>query len=240
METNLDALDFWTGQTLLIDKPFKWTSFDVVNKLRIAISQTHTPRKRVKVGHAGTLDPLATGLLIICTGKNTKKISGLQGMTKEYTGTITLGATRPSFDMETEIDQTFDISTIEEKDIYQATKQFVGVIDQFPPIFSALKVGGKRLYKSAREGEKVEIKSRKVEINEFEITGIELPEVHFRISCSKGTYIRSIAHDFGKALNNGGYLSALQRTYIGEYALANAWNLEELIAKVKEMKVEPS
>lgn len=226
------SFDFWGGETFLIDKPLQWTSFDVVSKLRIAISRSQKPRKKIKVGHAGTLDPLATGLLIICTGKNTKTISGIQGLTKEYTGVITLGATRPSFDMETEIDQTFDTSQLTEQEIINATESFKGVIDQYPPIFSAIKVDGKRLYKSARKGENVEVKSRKVEINEFEITKIELPDVHFRINCSKGTYIRSIAHDFGKALNNGGYLSALCRTHIGEYDIANAWNLEELIEVV--------
>lgn len=229
MPTLPHSFDFWGGETLLIDKPLQWTSFDVVNKLRIEISKTQKPKKKIKVGHAGTLDPLATGLLIICTGKNTKKISNIQALTKEYTGTITLGATRPSYDMETEIDQTFDISGITEQDVINATESFKGVIEQLPPIFSAIKVDGKRLYESARKGKNVEVKSRTVEISEFEITRVELPEVHFRINCSKGTYIRSIAHDFGKALNNGAYLSALRRTYIGDYNIENAWKVDELI-----------
>ncbi len=234
MPTLSKPFDFWGGETLLIDKPLHWTSFDVVNKLRIAISKTQQPKKKIKVGHAGTLDPLATGLLILCTGKNTKKISEVQALTKEYTGTITLGATRPSYDMETEIDQTFDISKLTEQDVLKATESFIGVIEQFPPIFSAIKVDGKRLYESARKGKHIEVKPRTVEINEFEITHIQLPDVHFRIKCGKGTYIRSIAHDFGKALNNGGYLSALCRTHIGEYNVKNAWKLKELIEEVKK------
>jgi tRNA pseudouridine55 synthase len=235
MPIQTKPFDFWGGETLLIDKPLKWTSFDVVNKLRIAISHSKQPRKKIKVGHAGTLDPLATGLLIICTGKNTKTINELQALTKEYTGTITLGATRPSYDMETEIDQTFDIGNITEDAVHQATESFKGVIEQFPPIFSAIKVDGKRLYLAARKGQEVELKSRTVEIHEFEITKVVLPDVHFRIHCSKGTYIRSIAYDFGKALNNGAYLSALRRTRIGEHKIADAWELETLIAKIKEV-----
>lgn len=213
--------DFKEGQVLLIDKPLEWTSFQVVNKLRWHIKQTFKIKK-IKVGHAGTLDPLATGLLIICTGKFTKKINEYQGQDKEYTGTITLGATTPSFDLETKINQTFDISHLNEALLKETTKQFLGEIDQKPPIFSAIKKDGKRLYELARKGETTEIKSRKVFISNFEITNINIPEVEFRIVCSKGTYIRSIANDFGKALNCGGHLSKLRRTKIGDFSVENA------------------
>ncbi|EIJ37813.1 tRNA pseudouridine(55) synthase TruB [Galbibacter orientalis] len=210
-----------SGQILLIDKPLTWSSFQAVNKIKWAIKKKFG-LKKIKVGHAGTLDPLATGLLIICTGKFTKKIPELQGQIKEYTGTITLGATRPSYDMETEVDQVFPIEHISEEKIKEATKNFIGEIDQFPPVFSALKKDGKRLYEYAREGVEVEIKSRKITIEAFEITAINLPEVAFRVVCSKGTYIRSLAHDFGKALNSGGYLSVLRRTKIGDFNVDNA------------------
>lgn len=213
--------DFKEGQVLLIDKPLEWTSFQVVNKLRWHIKQQFKIKK-IKVGHAGTLDPLATGLLIICTGKFTKKITDYQAQTKEYTGTIILGATTPSFDLETEINQTFTISHLNDKLIKEMTKQFIGEIDQKPPIFSAIKKDGKRLYELARKGETTEIKSRKVTIHDFEITNIDLPKVDFRIVCSKGTYIRSIANDFGEALNCGGHLSKLRRTKIGDFSVADA------------------
>lgn len=235
MPIDINSYDFWAGETLLIDKPLGWTSFDVVNKVRLSISKTQTPRKKIKVGHAGTLDPLATGLLIVCTGKNTKKISSLQALTKEYTGTITIGATRPSYDMETEIDQTFDYDAISNEDIENARQQFLGKIEQFPPIFSAIKVGGKPMYLAARKGKSVEIKARNVEIQKFEITNVQLPSIDFKIVCSKGTYIRSIAYDFGKALNNGGYLSALTRTGIGGHRLEDAWNLENFIELLKKI-----
>ncbi|WP_417442963.1 tRNA pseudouridine(55) synthase TruB [Joostella sp.] len=210
-----------SGQVLLIDKPLTWSSFQAVNKIKWAIKKKFG-FKKIKVGHAGTLDPLATGLLIICTGKFTKKISDLQGQIKEYTGTITLGATRPSYDMETEIDNTFSIDHITSEKIQDATKQFIGEIDQYPPVFSALKKDGKRLYEFAREGIEVEIKSRKISIETFEITAINLPDVEFRVVCSKGTYIRSLAHDFGKALDSGAYLSTLRRTKIGDFNVDNA------------------
>lgn len=208
--------DFLNGQLLLIDKPLGWTSFQAVNKLKWAIRKQFN-LKKIKIGHAGTLDPLATGLLIICTGKFTKKIPEFQGQTKEYTGTITLGATTPSYDLETEIDQTFPTEHITEEKIQETTLQFIGEIEQAPPIFSALKKDGKRLYEYAREGKSVEIKTRKTKILEFEITAINLPEINFRIVCSKGTYIRSIAYDFGKVLNSGGHLTALRRTKIGDF-----------------------
>ena len=218
--------DYQSGQVLLIDKPLNWTSFQVVNKIRWLIKQ-HFGIKKIKVGHAGTLDPLATGLLILCTGKFTKKIETYQAQVKEYTGTITLGGTTPSYDLESEVDQIFDFSKITSKEIHQATQQFTGEIQQQPPIFSALKKDGKRLYEYARAGEEVEIPKRTITISEFEITTIELPNVDFRVVCSKGTYIRSLAHDFGKALNNGAHLSALRRTKIGEFSVKDAIGILE-------------
>jgi len=213
--------DFLNGQILLIDKPLEWSSFQAVNALKWGIRKKFD-LKKFKIGHAGTLDPLATGLLIICTGKFTKKIPELQGQVKEYTGSFTLGATTPSFDMETEVDQTFPTDHITEDLIQTATKQFLGEIEQVPPVFSALKKDGKRLYEFAREGIEVEIKSRKIEILEFEITQIKLPKIHFRVVCSKGTYIRSLAYDFGKSLQSGAYLSELRRTKIGDFNVINA------------------
>lgn len=213
--------DFLEGQLLLIDKPLTWTSFQAVNALKWAIRRKFE-LKKIKIGHAGTLDPLATGLLLICTGKFTKRINELQGQLKEYTGNITLGATTPSYDLESEIDQEYPITHITDALIHETTKQFTGQIEQVPPIFSALKKNGKRLYEYAREGEKVEIKSRSIEIFEFEITNIQLPTISFRVVCSKGTYIRSLAHDFGKALQSGGHLSALRRTKIGDYNVHTA------------------
>lgn len=213
--------DYKEGQVLLIDKPLKWTSFQVVNKIRWHIRQKYGIKK-IKVGHAGTLDPLASGLLILCTGKFTKKIDEYQGQIKEYTGEITLGATTPSYDLETEVNETFSIEHISEELIYETTKQFVGEINQKPPIFSAIKKDGKRLYELARAGETTEIKSRRINIETFEITNINLPKVEFRVVCSKGTYIRSLAYDFGNALNSGGHLSKLRRTKIGNFSVDKA------------------
>ncbi len=213
--------DFFNGQLLLIDKPSGWSSFQAVNKLKWAIRKKFA-LKKIKIGHAGTLDPLATGLLLICTGKFTKTINELQGQVKEYTGTITLGATTPSYDLETEIDKTYPIDHITKALVYETTKVFIGEIEQLPPIFSALKKNGKRLYEYAREGKEIEIKKRTITINEFEITAIELPNVRFRVVCSKGTYIRSLAHDFGKELNSGGHLTKLRRTKIGSYTVNKA------------------
>ena len=218
--------DYKEGQVILIDKPLEWTSFQAVNKVRWLIKKSFG-FKKIKVGHAGTLDPLATGLLIICTGKFTKKIDTFQAQEKEYTGTFTLGATTPSYDLETEIDQNFDISEITSEQIHETTKQFIGEIQQQPPVFSALKKDGKRLYEFARNGEEVEIPFRKITISEFEITRIDLPNVDFRVVCSKGTYIRSLANDFGKALNNGAHLSALRRTKIGDFSVANAISISD-------------
>lgn len=220
--------DYLSGQVLLIDKPLNWTSFQVVNKLRWEIRQAFEIKK-IKVGHAGTLDPLATGLLVICTGKMTKQIDTFQGQIKEYTGTITLGGTTPSFDLETEINETFPTAHISEALIHETTKQFTGDIQQFPPVFSALKKDGKRLYEYARAGESVEIKARAVYISEFEITNINDSNIDFRVVCSKGTYIRSLANDFGKALNSGGHLSALKRTKIGDFEVKNATTIDGFI-----------
>jgi len=217
----LTEQDYKDGQILLIDKPLQWTSFQVVNKLRWLIRKNFGIKK-IKVGHAGTLDPLASGLLIICTGKFTKRIQEFMGQTKEYTGTITLGATTPSYDLETEINETFATDHLSEEMIKETTLQFIGDIEQYPPIFSALKKDGKRLYEYARKGEEVAIMARKIRIDEFEITRIALPEVDFRVVCGKGTYIRSLAHDYGKALQSGGHLSMLRRTRIGDFTIEEA------------------
>ena len=213
--------DFLEGQIILIDKPLTWSSFQAVNKLKYILKRKFDLPKKFKIGHAGTLDPLATGLLIICTGKFTKKITEIQAQAKEYTGTITIGATTPSYDLETEVNATFPTEHITEALIFETTKQFIGEIDQKPPVFSAIKKDGERLYEHARAGEEIEIASRKTTIYEFEITRIALPEIDFRVKCSKGTYIRSLAFDFGNALNSGGHLTALRRTKIGDYSVAN-------------------
>ena len=214
--------DYLNGQIILIDKPLHWTSFQAVNKMKYALINKVGLPKKFKIGHAGTLDPLATGLLLVCTGKFTKRISELQGQAKEYTGTLYIGATTPSYDLETEIDQTFDTSHISESLIHETVKHFLGEIDQKPPVFSAIKKDGIRLYEHARAGESVEIASRKTTIHEFEITRIALPEVDFRVICSKGTYIRSLAYDFGKAIKSGSHLTVLRRTKIGDYHVNNA------------------
>lgn len=224
--------DFLEGKVLLIDKPLEWTSFQAVNKIRWHIKKQFG-LKKIKVGHAGTLDPLATGLLIICTGKKTKSINEYQAQEKEYTGTIFLGATTPSYDLETEVNQTFSVSHITEAEIRETAQSFVGEIDQKPPIFSAIKKDGKRLYDIARKGETTEIQSRKVTITEFEITRIEMPEIDFKVSCSKGTYIRSLANDFGEKLKSGGYLSALRRTRIGQFSVDKAMSIDEFITQLK-------
>jgi tRNA pseudouridine55 synthase len=224
----LTAEDYLSGQVLLIDKPLHWTSFQAVNKLRWEIRRAYDIKK-IKVGHAGTLDPLATGLLVICTGKMTKQIDTFQAQIKEYTGTFVLGSTTPSFDLETEIDQHFPTEHITDALIHQTSQQFIGSITQFPPVFSAIKKDGKRLYEFARAGEDVEIASRQVHISEFEITHIEGLEVDFRVVCSKGTYIRSLANDFGKALSSGAHLSALRRTKIGDFDVVNGLSIESFI-----------
>jgi len=220
--------DFKEGKVLLIDKPLEWTSFQVVNKLRWHIRKQFDIKK-IKVGHAGTLDPLATGLLIICTGKQTKSIETYQGQLKEYTGTFVIGSTTPSYDLETEINETFPTDHITEELIHNTTQQFTGKIQQKPPIFSAIKKDGKRLYELARQGKTTEIQSREIEIFNFEITKINLPNLEFRVVCSKGTYIRSLAHDFGQALQSGAHLSVLRRTKIGDFSVDNAQSIDEFV-----------
>lgn len=228
--------EFAEGQLLLVNKPYKWTSFDVVGKIR----NTFKPLK-LKVGHAGTLDPLATGLLIICTGKMTKQIDTFQAEEKEYTGTMTLGATTPSYDMETEPDNKFDISQLTPDQLRNNCEQFIGDIQQYPPAHSAVKIDGERLYEKARRGEDVEKRLRNVTVTAFELTRIELPEVDFRVVCSKGTYIRSLINDFGVALNNGAYLSKLRRTRSGSYQVTDAWEVMELVNMIRELKAnEPA
>lgn len=223
----MQAEDFLNGQVLLIDKPLTWSSFQAVNKLKYILKRNFDLPKKIKIGHAGTLDPLATGLLIICTGKFTKKITEIQAQPKEYTGTFFIGATTPSYDLETEIDQTYPTAHIDEALIHKTVEQFLGEIDQKPPVFSAIKKEGTRLYEHARAGVEVEIDSRKTTIYEFEITRIALPEIDFRVVCSKGTYIRSLAFDFGKAMQSGSHLTALRRTKIGNYNVQNAMTPEE-------------
>jgi len=223
--------DYAEGQLLLVNKPYRWTSFDVVGKIRNAFKPL-----KLKVGHAGTLDPLATGLLIICTGKMTKQIDTFQAQEKEYTGTITLGATTPTYDLESEVNETFDTSHITTDKLQQARQQFIGELEQYPPAHSAVKVDGERLYEKARRGEEVTLKARKVTITEFELTRIELPEVDFRVVCSKGTYIRSLANDFGRALGNGAYLSRLRRTRSGNYNVADAHEVMELVNSIRGLK----
>jgi tRNA pseudouridine55 synthase len=221
-----EEIDYSKAGTLLIDKPLKWTSFDVVSRVRGAMKRKYG--KKNKVGHAGTLDPLASGLLIIATGANTKKISEYQDMEKEYTGVFFLGATRPSFDKETEIDETFSIQDVTEDSIRKAALKFIGEIDQVPPIYSAIKIDGKRAYESARKGKELEMQPRKITIKAFDITKIEMPHVHFKVICSKGTYIRSLARDFGKELGCGAYLDSLIRTRIGDLKLENALSVEQV------------
>ncbi len=216
--------DFAEGQLLLVNKPYNWTSFDVVGKLRNAFKPL-----KLKVGHAGTLDPLATGLLIICTGKMTKQIDTFQAQEKEYTGTMILGATTPSYDMETDPDQRFEISQISVEKIKAACPQFIGDIQQYPPAHSAVKIDGERLYQKARRGEEVELRLRNVTINEFEIVSIALPEINFRVICSKGTYIRSL-------VNDGAYLSKLRRTRSGDYKIEDAHEVMDLVNTIRELK----
>lgn len=230
------SYDFLAGEVLLVNKPLKWTSFDVVNKLRYEMKQK-LGIKKIKVGHAGTLDPLADGLLIICTGKKTKEIESFMGLEKAYSGTITLGATTPSYDLETEIDNRFPIDNLNLEEVQTAIDSMKGEYDQYPPIFSAKKVNGKKAYDLARAGEEVELKSKRISINQFDITSLNLPELKFFIKCSKGTYIRSIAYDLGVKINNGGHLSSLRREAIGEYNLSNAKTVEEWIETIQTLEV---
>ena len=220
------------GKLLLIDKPLKWTSFQVVNKIRWHIRKTFNIKK-IKVGHAGTLDPLATGLLIICTGKMTRQIEKFQSKAKGYSGTITLGSSTPSYDLETPIDREFATDHITKPLIIKTAKKFEGKIMQYPPIYSALKKDGKRFYQFARTGKEVSISARQINVYSFKITNIKNLEVDFQINCSKGTYIRSLAHDFGEALKSGGHLSALRRTSIGYFSVNDALSIEDFIQSLK-------
>jgi len=217
---------FVKGQVIMIDKPLNWTSFQVVNKVRWLIRKQYG-LKKLKVGHAGTLDPLATGLLILCTGAMTKSIEEFQGQEKKYTGRLKLGATTPSYDLETQINAIFKYEHITEEMLYGALPQFTGTILQKPPIFSAIKKDGKRLYSLAREGKTTELPEREITIKEFALSAVELPDVEFNVRCSKGTYIRSLAHDFGAALDSGAHLTALRRTAIGSYDVAQAISIEQ-------------
>lgn len=217
------------GAVLLLDKPLGWTSFDVVNKIRYA-------GKFKKVGHAGTLDPLATGLLILCVGKMTKQIETFQAQVKEYTGTFTLGKTTPSFDLETEFDGEYTTDHITSEKLQEAKEQLTGTIEQTPPAHSAIKVNGKRAYESARKGQEVALKSRSVTVSEFEIDSKDFPIIQFRIVCTKGTYIRTIANDFGKILNSGAHLSSLRRTKIGEFGVENAEDVLSLAQKINSIR----
>ncbi|NLR90005.1 tRNA pseudouridine(55) synthase TruB [Flammeovirga agarivorans] len=221
--------DFAAGETVLVDKPLEWTSFGVVKKLRWEM-------KVKKVGHAGTLDPLATGLLILCTGKSTKTIDQIQGKIKEYEGEMVIGQTTPSHDLETEVDSEADISHITEDDIYNLLPKFTGKIMQVPPMHSAIKVDGVRVYKHARKGKEVKIDPREIEIKELEITNIDFPRIQFRMVCSKGTYVRSFVRDFGKELGVGAYMSALRRTKIGEYSVEDAKSVDEWIEVIQNWR----
>ncbi len=225
------SLDFQTGETILIDKELNWTSFDVVSKLRNSIKKKLNIKK-IKVGHAGTLDPLATGLLIICTGKMTKRIDEFSGLNKTYNGKITIGSTTPSYDLETKPNVFYPTDHIDENLIIETAKKFVGKIDQKPPVFSAVKKDGVRLYKLARKGVKVEVEKREIIIHDFLIKSVNFPEIEFSLTCSKGTYIRSLAYDFGKELGSGAHLSELRRTFIGDYSVDNSLKLMEFIRNI--------
>lgn len=233
--------DFQAGEVILVNKPLHWTSFDVVNKLRYEMKQK-LGIKKIKVGHAGTLDPLADGLLILCTGKKTKEIESFMGLEKKYSGTITLGSTTPSYDLETEIDNTFPLDALTEKKVINQVEKMVGSYAQQPPIFSAKKVKGKKAYDLARAGKEVKLEPKEITIHSFDLPKVELPLVHFEITCSKGTYIRSIAYDLGKRLNNGGHLSSLRREKIGLYDLKDAHSVNEWIEIIQasDMNNNPS
>lgn len=221
-------IDYNEGAVILVDKPQKWTSFDVVNKLKYVL-------KIKKIGHAGTLDPLATGLLILCTGKWTKRIEEFQAKEKEYIAELTLGKTTPSYDSETEFDAEFDFSHINKDQIYAAVVPFLGIISQKPPMYSAIKVNGKRLYELARKGKIIDVPERQVEIKSFEILNINLPKITFKVVCSKGTYIRTLVHDFAKSIQSGAYMSALRRTRIGDFNVENAKDITTFITEMNEL-----
>lgn len=225
--------DFSKGATILVDKPLEWTSFDVVNKIRWNLKRK-LGIKKIKVGHAGTLDPLATGLLILCIGKHTKTIEGIMGEDKTYTGIILLGKTTPSYDLETEFDNEFPTEHITEEMIEEVRKSFLGIQDQVPPIFSAKQIDGKRAYDLARAGKKVELKANSIRIEDLKFDISDFPKVRFEITCSKGTYIRSLAHDFGKKLNSGGTLVELRRTQSGKHSVENAKTVDEWILFIQD------
>ncbi len=222
------------GTFLLLDKPLGWTSFDVVGKIRKIVRIISN--KIIKIGHTGTLDPLATGLLILCTGKYTKKVELFQEYEKEYEGKMILGAITPSYDMETPVIKNFDISFLTETDIIKQTSLFVGQIYQLPPTYSAVKINGRRAYKYARTGKEIEIKPRLIEIKQFEITSIQLPEISFKVTVSKGAYVRALARDFGESLNCGAYLSSLRRTRIGKYKIEDAYSIKEIEEYYQNLK----
>lgn len=228
--------DLREGAMLLVDKPSGWTSFDVVNKIRFAAKKKYQVKK-IKVGHAGTLDPLATGLLIICTGKMTKKIDAYQGMDKVYTGSLRLGATTPTYDAESEVDATYPTDKLGPEQILEAAKNLEGTIEQTPPVYSAIKIGGKRAYDLARKNRPVEMRKRTVQIHYFKVTDLRIPDLSFKIKCSKGTYIRSLAYDLGRLVDNGAYLTSLRRTQIGEYDVEDAWSLDDLIETIHDQKL---
>ena len=232
LNKNLSKKSIEEGEIFLIDKPLKYSSFHIVKELR-GFLKNKFKLDKLKVGHAGTLDPLATGLLIICTGRTTKKISDFQNLDKEYIGTMSIGSTTPSYDLETNIDKTFPIDHINEKLLNNAKKKFLGTTDQFPPIFSAVKKNGKRLYEYAREGKEIDIKSKKVTVNKFDLNRISMPEIEFEINCSKGTYIRSLINDFGKELKSGAHLTSLRRTKIGSNSINNSITIDEFVENFK-------
>lgn len=234
MSKSLTNLDFISGEILLFDKPLDWTSFDVVNRVRYLLCQKLNIKK-LKVGHAGTLDPKATGLVVLCTGKATKKIESLQSGEKEYYATIKLGATTPSYDLETEEDQTFQTSHITLELIEEKLKLFIGEIDQVPPVFSAIKVKGKRAFNYAREGQEIEMKSRKVHIYQTQIISFIGNELVIKVNCGKGTYIRSFAYDLGERLNSGAYLIGLRRTQVGEHHVQDGWAIENFEKNIELM-----
>ncbi len=227
--SRFSTTDFVKGSVILIDKPLDWTSFDVVNKIRFKLRH-HLHLKKIKVGHAGTLDPLASGLLILCTGKLTKEIDSIQAQTKVYTGTIELGATTATYDSEMAPDQYFPTDHIDDSLILEVTKKFIGNIEQIPPIYSAIKIKGQKAYDLARRGKDVEMKSRNVTISAFEIIEKIENKLSFKVTCSKGTYIRSLAHDFGKACHSGAYLGSLRREKIGEYDVLNAYTIDQFLS----------
>ena len=232
-------MNFKEGEIIYIDKPYKWTSFGVVNKVRYFVCRKQGVKK-IKVGHAGTLDPLATGVMILCTGKATKKIEDFQYQTKEYIATLMLGATTPSFDLEKEIDATYPTEHITRELVEETLKQFVGEIQQVPPTFSACKVNGKRAYELARKGNDVELKAKTLVIDEIELLECELPVIKIRVVCSKGTYIRALARDIGQALNCGAHLTALQRTRVGDVTLDKCMQLDDFEAWIEQQEIEPN